>query len=162
MSFIDMSINLLAGVIPEAWLTALKILLFLIYAVGLWKVFVKFGESGWKAIIPFYDDYIVFKHIWKPSVFWLKLVSSILLSVGSYFAAQDQFAGTSVQIVGFVVAGVFLMITVFIAIVYASKFSEAFGKGILTAVLIFFLEDLMMIVLGWGDARYRGNPTKKR
>ena len=29
--------------------------------IGLWKVFEKAGEAGWKAIIPVYNAYILFK-----------------------------------------------------------------------------------------------------
>ena len=32
--------------------------------VGLWKIFEKAGEPGWKALIPFYNAYILFKITW--------------------------------------------------------------------------------------------------
>jgi len=32
--------------------------------VALWKIFVKAGEPGWAAIIPFYNLYVLFKITW--------------------------------------------------------------------------------------------------
>ena len=32
--------------------------------IALWKIFVKAGEPGWAAIIPFYNAYVLFKITW--------------------------------------------------------------------------------------------------
>ena len=32
--------------------------------VANWKIFQKMGEPGWKALIPFYGPYILFKRVW--------------------------------------------------------------------------------------------------
>ncbi len=36
-------------------------LVLLIVIISLWKIFEKAGEEGWKAIIPFYNAYILFR-----------------------------------------------------------------------------------------------------
>jgi hypothetical protein len=43
----------------------------------LWKIFVKAGQAGWKAIIPIYDQYILLKIIGRPG--WWLLLSFIPL-----------------------------------------------------------------------------------
>ena len=45
------------------------ILLFLMSVAGLWGVFVKAGEKGWKVLVPFYNFYIWLKIIRKP-IWW--------------------------------------------------------------------------------------------
>src|SRR5579871_6398843 len=35
--------------------------------VGLWKLFTKAGEAGWKSLVPFYAEYTIIKIIGKPS-----------------------------------------------------------------------------------------------
>ena len=35
------------------------LLLSVIYAIGLWRIFTKAGHAGWKAFIPFYNIYIM-------------------------------------------------------------------------------------------------------
>ena len=39
--------------------------------VAMWKIFVKAGEEGWKAIIPFYNTYILYKITWGNGWFFL-------------------------------------------------------------------------------------------
>lgn len=41
------------------WIIILAVSVFLI--VSLWKVFEKAGEPGWKCLIPWYNNYILFK-----------------------------------------------------------------------------------------------------
>ena len=47
-----------ANVIISLALTALAI-------IAYWRIFVKAGEEGWKAIIPFYNAYTAMKLFWK-------------------------------------------------------------------------------------------------
>ena len=42
----------------------LGIAIAVLIAAGMWKVFVKAGQPGWAAIIPFYNTYILFKITW--------------------------------------------------------------------------------------------------
>jgi hypothetical protein len=40
--------------------------------VGMWKIFTKAGEEGWKAILPFYNVYVLLKIVGRPA-WWLIL-----------------------------------------------------------------------------------------
>jgi len=46
------------------------ILMFVFTHVGLYILFVKAGESGWKALVPFYNYYICLRIIEKP-IWWM-------------------------------------------------------------------------------------------
>ncbi len=51
--------------------------------VGMWKLFEKAGEPGWKSIIPIYDVYIMFKIAWgKGILFLLMLIPGVKVLVG--------------------------------------------------------------------------------
>lgn len=43
-----------------------------LYIVALWKIYTKAGKSGWAAIIPFYNLYVLLKIVGKPG-WWLIL-----------------------------------------------------------------------------------------
>jgi len=45
-------------------MTFLSLALGVLAIVALWKIFVKAGEPGWAAIIPFYNLYVLFKITW--------------------------------------------------------------------------------------------------
>ena len=41
--------------------------------IAMWKIYVKAGQEGWKAIIPIYNTYILLKIVGKPG-WWLLLM----------------------------------------------------------------------------------------
>lgn len=49
--------------------------------VASWMIFVKANEPGWAAIIPFYNQYVMFKIAGKKKLFWAYLVVTIVLIV---------------------------------------------------------------------------------
>lgn len=49
--------------------------------VAMWKIFEKAGEEGWKAIIPVYNIYIMFKIAGKKSLFGIYLASIIAMII---------------------------------------------------------------------------------
>lgn len=42
--------------------------------VAMWRIFVKAGEEGWKAIVPFYNTYILYKITWGNGLYFLLLL----------------------------------------------------------------------------------------
>ena len=64
-----------ANVIISLALTALAI-------IAYWRIFVKAGEEGWKAIIPFYNAYTAMKLFWKTSIFWIGIGLGVGASIG--------------------------------------------------------------------------------
>lgn len=48
------------------------IVLLVIYIAALWKIFVKAGQPGWAAIVPFYNIYVMLQIVGRPG-WWLIL-----------------------------------------------------------------------------------------
>lgn len=42
--------------------------------VAMWRIFAKAGEAGWKAIVPFYNTYILYKITWGNGLYFLLLL----------------------------------------------------------------------------------------
>lgn len=55
------------------------LIFFILSVAGLWKMFEKAGEAGWKAIIPIYNLYIITKIINKP---WYWVILMIIPYIG--------------------------------------------------------------------------------
>lgn len=58
----------------------LGLIIYIIMVIGMWKIFEKAGEEGWKAIIPFYNLYISIvkiarKEWWYFILFFIPLVN---------------------------------------------------------------------------------------
>ena len=52
---------------------ASSIVINIISIVALWRIFTKAGEKGWKAIIPFYNVYVLFELTWGSGIKFLFL-----------------------------------------------------------------------------------------
>lgn len=46
-------------------------------------MFNKFGEPGWKSIIPIYNSYIVYKATWNVKMFFVNILMAVLLALRS-------------------------------------------------------------------------------
>ena len=84
------------------WFLYLAFLVILI--VGMWKVFVKAGEEGWKSIIPFYNTYTLFRiagrNGWGFLLLFIPFVNLIVLIVISIDLAKHFGKSTVFGIVG--------------------------------------------------------------
>lgn len=126
----DASIVGILGGILIVWM--LVVLILSIFSlICMWKVFVKAGIPGWKAIIPFYNVYCLCKLTW--GVGWLFL----LLFLPMWF---DFF--TWVVLIGF-------MVTYW-------KLAKQFGKGDGFAIGTALLPIVFLAILAFGDATYTG------
>ena len=47
----------------------LVIALYVVYVIGLWKLFKKAGKQGWEAIIPFYNTYMLANGIKNSTIY---------------------------------------------------------------------------------------------
>src|SRR5581483_5242330 len=64
----------LMAAIAGAWVVIL--IIYVIAAIGLWKVFVKAGKPGWAAIVPVYNLWVIFEIIGRPG--WWALVMLVV------------------------------------------------------------------------------------
>ena len=96
--------------------------------VAMWKIFEKAGQEGWKAIIPFYNIYILLKIVGKPGwwliLFLIPLVNYIFL-IWTYNMLSKSFGKDEGFTVGLVLLGiVFFPILGFGSAVYLGPFGD--------------------------------------
>ena len=69
---------------------------------GMWKMFEKAGEQGWKAIIPFYNQYILCDKVMKNPWYWIRLFVVIIPVIGwiAYVYFQYQIGKATAKAYG--------------------------------------------------------------
>ena len=143
-----------ANVIISLALTVLAI-------IAYWRIFVKAGESGWKAIIPFYNIYTALKLFWKTSIFWIGIVLSVVMSIGygmavSGAAALAVYGGggnTAVMVIGLILAFGCGIATFILEIIFLNRMSKAFGHGAGFTVGLVFLNFIFILILAFGKSK---------
>ena len=98
--------------------------------VGMWKMFTKAGEAGWKSIIPIYNMVILFKIAGISPWFVLGYLLAAIPVVGAFIA---------------------LGITIYAMI----NLAKAFGKGGGFAVGLIIFSPIFYNILGFGKAEYQ-------
>ncbi len=111
--------------------TVVLLAIVVVELIGMWKMFAKAGEAGWKCLIPIYNLVTLFKIAGISP--WLVLC--YLLS--------------AIPVVGMLVA---LALQIYLAI----NLSKSFGMGNGFAVGLFFLQPIFICILGFGKAEYQG------
>ena len=119
--------------------------------IGGWKMFRKFGEPGWKAIIPFYSMWVEYGYTWKP----VMMIPVALLSCGGSILMEIAEDGSALQIV----ASVAFLAGWVLTIIAYNKRSKAFGHGIGYTIGHVIAPGIFTIILGFGKSQYIGNTT---
>ena len=122
---------------------------FFISAIGYRKMFMKAGEAGWKAFIPYYKSFICFKLAWNINIFWPFLVGMLLM----HFLPDSE--GLLVGLLN--VAAVIVCFV--LGIKLDIRVAKSFGKTKAWGVLLFFFPFVVSLILGYGKAEYLGNTT---
>ena len=107
--------------------------------IGMWKMFTKAGEEGWKSIIPIYNSIVLCKIV-GVSPWW------ILISFVSGLLSFIPILGSLLQ----------LAVTIYFGILLAKSTANSFGKDTGFAVGLFFLSSIFYCILGFGSAKYEG------
>ncbi|MBQ6461209.1 hypothetical protein IJI91_01490 [Candidatus Saccharibacteria bacterium] len=141
------------------------IIFYVLVVIAGWKIFEKAGEPGWKALIPIYNLYIMFKIVGMAMWFWIMLavsvgveIVSVILTGTSTDAADPNNLNPFVVILVCAEAILFLIVE----IMYAVRTARAFGKGGGFAVGIFFLPNIFWLILGFGSAKYNKKVALKK
>ena len=125
-----------------------RVALFFVDVVCLFKLYGKLGEKQWISIIPFFNEYTMFKKVYSTRAFWTyticDLIGAILMSVES----------TAISMLGVIPA---IAVIVF-QVRYAKNFAAAFGKGRAFAVLTFLFPAVVYLYCGYSaNVEYVGN-----
>ena len=93
------------------------VVMWVLSCVAIWHCFTRAGEKGWKAIIPFWRQYVMFRIAWKTEQFKSWLIPYLIGIVGAFcygiFSSQPNMAvvayiGFAVFVIAYIVSLVFL------------------------------------------------------
>ena len=142
---------------------------YILSSIAFWGIFKKAGESGWKAFIPFYRTYIVFKIAWVPSkfIFWLipVIVVGVCSGLTNVVTPGPNFSNPAYLVLSLIslVANIVQLVFLFkVAMRLAKSFGKTSGYGVSIALFIDLLVCLwpvaviQLFMLGYGDAEYQG------
>ena len=113
---------------------------YILFAIPAHMMFRKAGEEGWKAFIPFYNDYTMANLVWETKVFWIMLVLSLIMNITD----ADMFADSVIISLIAAIAGIAY-------IVYNARFckriSNAYGHGLGFAIGLLFFPFIFEIII---------------
>ena len=127
-----------------------KFIVYVLSVIGLVRVIQKTGEPWWKAVIPFYNQYVLSQKVWHTKAFWITIALTVAESL---MAENGTTSGFFYSLVGI---GCFVMKALF-----AVKISRSFGKDILLAIVMLLFPFVGTAVLGYGNSTYLGNTTQE-
>ena len=122
--------------------------------VSRWHIFKKMGMPGWKGIIPYYGDYMLFKTVCLSSIF--------IIPVTVALAARNASSSTAflpMVVWGIVQAVLMLAFLVFVLVIQVRlhlRLAKGFGKGAGFGVGMAFLSAIFYPILAFGKAQYIG------
>lgn len=131
-------------------LVFISLILLVIYILAYWFILSKAGEPRWKALIPFYSTYTVFKLTWNTKMFalymGLAVITNILVWMGGTAAVASY---------------LFSLGTMVVSILSCVKLGLSFGKGPGFIIGLVFLNPIFLLILAFDGSRYLG-PEGKR
>ncbi len=122
------------------------IIAYVLESIGYWHIFVKAGESGWEAVIPFYRKYIRYKLSWDSGMFWVSLLCT--------FAGMLLFMIIGHNI-AYCIGILFFLAALVINFIDLYKLSAAFGHEIGYMFGLWFLGPVFYMILGLGNSEYK-------
>lgn len=152
----DMAAGVVAGGILGIGIGTIALIAciwYVLQVIAYWKIFGKFGEPGWKSIIPIYNTYTRYKATWNTKMFVVNLVLAALTGL------ETAGAGTALGSVFLIVAAVAGFALVVVKGLKDYYLARSFGKGWGFTFGLMFLGPVFMLILGFGSSEYIGNTT---
>lgn len=150
-----------AGGIIGGFLSAVLVIgliWYVLQVVACWRMFEKAGEKGWKAIIPIYNTYIMYKIVDMKGWFWalicIGIIGSIISSVSGYDNSHPEnfdYGSHPLVLISTIVTGI---VAICAQVIYSIRTSRAFGHGGGFAVGLFFLQPIFLMIIGYGKSKY--------
>lgn len=160
----------------SAFSNFLRLAILVLTAIGLWNMYIKAGEPGWAALIPFYRTYVLYKISDMKQLFWLNLgcmVASLVVLVitlvsfwtmfinslaGAYSNYDDALTG---MLGGLMVAWLIIficgIISLVLRVINVIKLAGVFNLNGGYAVGLFFLPAVFYMILGLSKNIYYKN-----
>lgn len=128
----------------------IRIIYYIFYMFGAYRVFQKCGVAGWKAFIPVYNLYVQYGLTWQSFMAIVYLVVAVLYA---WLSGADS---TMLVALGTVCN----LASMLIALVGDIKLSKSFGHGVPFGLGLYFLQPVFIMILGFGADAYIGNTTE--
>lgn len=138
--------------------------------VSRWHIFKKLGHPGWKGIIPFYSDYLLFKTVWETKPFWVMIITSgvytvltiimtvsitVYTAINAYSIDAETLILTTMifYLIGLVITLAFLAVWVIITVRMSLRLAKMFKKGTGFALGLTFISIVFYPILAFGKAQ---------
>lgn len=151
----------------EVVVNILSLFLMAASIAGTWMIFAKAGERGWKAVIPFYNYYILLR-ITRHSGWWvaaLAVPAVLIFIAGSTVTYQlIELSADGARALVEMIAIIILIsapIAITINAVVMYDIARAFGKRLPFTVGLTLLPFIFLVWLGFGDETFRGVPEDR-
>lgn len=172
------------------FILAVIVINYILVALGRMKCMQKAGEKGWKAFIPVYSSYIMYKIVGMSGFFIIpkviNLIIVLIISVMSvsyilkvieicndndtYSMNIDQEEELDDLLEEFTISTTMLSLisnlvgiaNFVITILFAVNISKVFGKGGGYIAGMILVPLIFIMILGFGDAKYQGSYTGKK
>lgn len=119
------------------------LVVYILQVIGMWKVFKKSGEEGWKAIIPIYNVYTMCK-ITGVNPWWVLIV---VIAGGLSGAVGESDLAAIVSLLSSIVS-------IYFSVLLYVSLARAFGKSDGFAVGLILLNPIFLMILGFGDSKF--------
>ena len=141
----------------SVWVQAF-ILIFTV--IGLWRMFGEFGEKQWKSLIPVYNGYLMFKHIWNTKTFWIYTILSIcFFTLCAIDECVKMTMGVGALVI--VVAIVFGIARLVYWIRFVLYLNKAYEYPLWIGIVAIIVKPMVIILYAFGKNRYSGNKSVK-
>ena len=137
--------------------------------IGMYKLYEKAGESGWKAIIPFYNNIVLSKIVSgdnKLGIYWIAAyamyyifysASSVSNIIAAAMTSGSSYHLSGARILMLLVSMVFSIVLMVVSGILNYKLGKAFGKSDGWCVAMIFLSGILVIAMGFDkNLRYVG------
>lgn len=112
--------------------------------IGLWKMFTKAGQEGWKALIPVYNYYVLC-NIVGLNPYWILILAICFLL-------------QAVPVIGGVL---FTAATIYFGVILSISTARSYGKEDAFAIGLFLLPPIFWLIIGLGNNKYEGAKSVK-
>ena len=113
---------------------AICLIFWIFFSIVLWFMFKKMGEPGWKAFIPFYNQYVLFEKV-----------------MGEGFLFLIPCIAPAIPYVGWIISFLFNLI-------FSIRIAKCFGKNIIFGILTAFFGIICYPILAFSSDKYRELP----
>ena len=157
-----------AGAIAGSVITVVMvcaITFWILTIIASWKVLQKAGEPGWKAIIPIYNVYMMYKIVGMSYWFWGLLAAGFIFGIITTIdgtaeimnytdTAQYASVDWSKHVITVIAMLAYMVFAIVAEVIYANRTAKAFRHGVGFAVGLFFLQPIFWLILGFDKSKY--------